>query len=175
VEIVSHQESLDGRSSGRKSKSVGHLSIITEKDEYGTPYYTYDMGCNIAGFVPKIDVCGSEINHKCSVYFTEKDNALSKQWNQDFWMNPPYSKIEQFMDYAWKQHRKYNVNGLILVFAKTGTKWWHKFVESKINDTKEVERHFILGRIRFLDEFGKQTKNSAPYDSAWVIYRKMNL
>lgn len=42
-------------------------------------------------------------------------------------MNPPYSEINLWMKKAWLQHKKYNVNALILVFAKTSTKWWHEF------------------------------------------------
>jgi len=82
------------------------------------------------------------------------------------------------------------VNGLILTYSKTDTKWWHEYIEGK------AEVHNIKGRIKFLDENGKIKKyckncktsfsgidicprcdgelreNCAPYPSCFIIYRK---
>lgn len=55
-----------------------------------------------------------------------------------------YSQITQWIKKAYEQHRKYNVDALILVFSKISTKWWHDYVEDK------GEIHFQKGRIRFL-------------------------
>ena len=79
-------------------------------------------------------------------------------------MNPPYSNVAVFMRKAYYQHLKKNLDGLILCYAKTDTKWWHSFVEGK------AEIHFIKGRIKFYKN-GKITQNSAPYPSVWIIYR----
>ena len=68
------------------------------------------------------------------------------------------------MKKAYYQHLKHGIDGLILVFAKTDTKWWHSFVEDK------AEIHFIRGRIKFFKD-GYETKNSAPYPSCFLIYR----
>lgn len=66
---------------------------------------------------------------------------------------------------------------MVLVYSKTDTKWWHKYVEGK------AEVHNIQGRLQFLDDTGKPkmywnqakqrlTKGYAPYPSCWIIYRK---
>jgi len=93
---------------------------------------------------PMYDVCATTQNAKFEKYFTPEDNGLVQEWTEDFFMNPPYSEINLWMKRAYEQHLKYNVNALILVFAKTSVSWWHEFVEGK------AEKHFQEGRIRFL-------------------------
>ena len=68
------------------------------------------------------------------------------------------------MKKAYYQNIKHGVEGMILIYAKTDTKFWHSFIEGK------AEVHFIKGRIKFLKN-GIKTKNSAPYGSCIVIYR----
>lgn len=148
------------------SKAVQHLQNISIADKYGTPLTLYYEATTRYGIRPILDVCADRINHVTDSYFTEHDNALTKQWNVDFYMNPPYSKIRDFIKYAYEQHKKHNVNGLLLTYAKTDTKWWHDYVESK------AEIYFIKGRIKFFDEHGILTKNSAPYPSCWLVYRR---
>lgn len=175
-------------------RSVKNHDSVEIDDEYGTPKVfgkkgneiTFHELCKKIGMQPKLDVCGSKENHVVDNYITEKMDTLKRDWSMDWFMNPPYSKVRQFMEYAWKQHRKWNTNGLILVYAKTDTDWWHNWVESKVYDTiynpnaprlsngmNEVTRHFIDKRLHFIKD-GKQTKNSAPYPSVWVCYWKDN-
>lgn len=147
-------------------KAVEHLKNITVQDEYGTPFDKLEQICKDCNINPIIDVCTNTSNHKFPVYFTKDQDALKKEWTRDFFMNPPYSKVAEFMQYAYQQHKKHNVNGLILTYSKTDTRWWHEFVEGK------AEVHFIKGRIKFKDENGNDTKYPAPYPSVWIIYRK---
>ena len=72
------------------------------------------------------------------------------------------------MKKAWEEHEKYGIEIMILCYAKTDTKWWHKYVEGR------AEYHFQKGRIKFLDEQGNLTKNSSPYPSVWIIIRGKN-
>jgi len=145
-------------------KSIRHLAIIQVQDEYETPKNLLVDAIHKYKIFPKLDVSATPENSKCPDFFTKEQNALELSWTRDFFMNPPYSKVEKFMKKAYYQHLENNVNALILVYAKTDTKWWHKFVENK------AEIHFIEGRIKFLKN-GFVTKNSAPYGSVWIIYR----
>lgn len=149
-----------------QSKAVQHLQGITVQDEYGTPKPELDKAVIDYKILPVLDVCTNDRNSKFPMYFTKEHDALKQPWSEDFFMNPPYSQVSKFMKYAYEQHMKYNVNGLILTYSKTDTKWWHEFVEDK------AEVHFIKGRIKFMDENGNPTKYSAPYPSVWIIYRK---
>lgn len=140
--------------------------MISIQDEYGTPHNKLTKAMADYEIFPRLDVCSNTINKKFDSYFTIQDDALTKQWDVDFFMNPPYSKIRQFMRYGYEQHRKHNVNGLCLTYSKTDTKWWHQCVEGK------AEVHFIEGRLKFNDEHGMITKHPAPYPSCWIIWRK---
>lgn len=155
-------------------KSVQHMSIININDTWETPELLYKIACDKYGVWPEIDVCATDENHKCEHYFTKESDGLRNPWTLDSYGNFPYSKINVWIKRAWEQHNKHNINILILAFAKTDTKWWHKYVEGK------AEVHFIEGRVRFLldgkipitkNKKGKFVKNVAPYPSCWIIYR----
>ena len=132
------------------SKAVEHMEIIGKNDEYGTPPKEYNKELlKKLKVKPIYDYCASDINHVCKLYYTKKDNALTKDWVLDGFCNFPYSEQYRFMEKAWKEHQKNNIELLILAFAKTDTRWWHRFVEGK------AEVHFIDHRIKFLNGKGK--------------------
>ena len=147
------------------SKSVQHLQSITTQDEYGTPIPLLRKALFDYDILPYLDVAATAENRKFQNFFSKELDALKQDWNVDFFMNPPYSKAYDFMKKAYTEHQKHDVNGLILVYSKTDTKWWHEFVEDK------AEVHFIKGRVKFIDANGVLTKNSSPYPSCWIIYR----
>ena len=149
----------------KQSKSVQHLSSINVRDEWATPKNRFDYVVENYNVTPLLDVCATFLNRKCALFHSKKDSALEKNWVHTWWMNPPYSEISTWMKYAYEQHLKHNVTGVALIYSKTDTRYWHDYVEGK------AEVHFIKGRIKFLDEFGKQSKNSAPYPSCYVIWR----
>lgn len=162
-------------------KSVQHLQNIDVQDEYGTPNVELRKAMMNYDVLPFLDVCTNDANAKFQNYFTKEDDALTKEWNCDFFMNPPYSRVTEFIEYAFKQHRKHNVTALILTYSKTDTKWWHDYVE------QYAEIHFIKGRVQFNDKDGKPVLNknpesksfgkrqSAPYPSCWIIFRRTDL
>lgn len=147
------------------SRAVQHLQSIKIQDEYGTPKELFRQACVDYSIDPKIDIAASKYNHVLNWYITKEQNCFNFHLKHDFFLNPPYSLVSKFIEFAYISHLKFDVNALILVYAKTDTNWWHNYVEGK------AEVHFIKGRIKFLDAFGNPTKNSSPYPSAWVIYR----
>lgn len=151
----------------KKSKAVQHLKSIHIQDEYGTPKELFQQICKKFRVYPRIDICASNTNHVLPNYITKQQDCFNFEINQDFFMNSPYSKISEFMEFAYKQHIKNNVSCLILTYSKTSTKWWHKFVQNKADYIE-----FQKGRICFLDENGNLTKHCAPYDSAWIVFKK---
>lgn len=146
--------------------SVIHLSNIGTQDEWSTPIkwirymmYNYDV-------TPSLDVCCTERNAQFSRFWTKEHDALKQQWDEDFFMNPPYSEIYKWMEYAYDQHLTHNVTGVALIYSKTDTRYWHDFIEGK------AEVHFVKGRIKFLDHNMVESKHPAPYPSCFVIWRK---
>ena len=150
-----------------KSRSAQHLHSINVQDEYGTPKKLFQNICKKYNIYPQIDICASKTNHVLPNYITKEQNCFSHSINQDFFMNPPYSRVSEFMGFAYEQHLLNNVSCIILTYSKTGTRWWHKYVQN-IADYVEFQK----GRISFLDENGNKTKYCAPYDSVWIVFKK---
>tara|TARA_Y100001001_G_C7965491_1_gene294032 strand:+ start:826 stop:1320 length:495 start_codon:yes stop_codon:yes gene_type:complete len=141
-------------------------SIVGTYPDWETPQSLFDEACKKYKVRPTLDVCATRRNKKCATFFSKQ--SLNKQWNKSFFMNPPYGKgvIDKWIKYAYEQHLKHNVTGLALIFAKTETAWWWNYIQDK------AEVYFIKGRVHFqLD--GKTPKNSAPYGSCWVIWRRV--
>jgi len=119
------------------TKAQTHQTIVNENNLWETPRPILHEVMKKYDIQPIIDVCATDSNSKFPCYFTPIIDAFTQDWDFDFFMNPPYSQITQWMQKAYEQHRKHNVNALILVFAKTSVKWWHEYVEEK------AEVHFI--------------------------------
>ncbi len=130
------------------TRAQTHQTVVNEGSNYNdlweTPPLVLADAMKQYDIHPTLDVCATFDNNKCDWYLGEELDSFDKEWDEDFFMNPPYSEINRWMKRAYEQHKKHNVNALILVFAKTSVKWWHKFVEGK------AETHFQKGRIRFL-------------------------
>ncbi len=150
------------------SRSTQHLQVIHRNDEYGTPKQYFGKACIEYKISPQIDICASKVNHVLPNYITKEQNCLKLDIKEDFFMNPPYSEVDEFMKFAYDQHIKNNVNVLILIYAKVDTRWWHQYVEGR------AEVHNIRGRIKFNCKHGYQKDNCAPYPNCWVIFRKHN-
>ena len=146
-------------------RSIQHLKKIKEYDEWETPKLMFEDACKKYNVKPVLDVCATEKNHKCDKYLTIDWDGLGQQWKEDFFMNPPYSWVDRWVKHAYYQHSLYNVTGMALIYSKTDTRWWHEYIQ----DLAEV--YFIKGRIKFQIN-GRPSKNSAPYPSCWVVWRK---
>lgn len=109
-----------------------------------------------------LDPCSTDENHKCSKYFTEKENGLLQDWKGNrVFCNPPYGReIGKWVEKCYREGCKDDTLVCLLIPARTDTKYFHDFI---INRT---EIRFIPGRLKFGDG-----KNSAPFPSMLVIFR----
>ncbi len=134
-----------------------HYSSKT--DLWSTPKDFYDKLNDEFDF--QLDPCCTEENKKCEYFLTKEDNGLKKSWGQyRTFMNPPYGReIGKWMKKAYEE----SFEGCLvvcLVPSRTDTKWWHDYA-------MKGEIRFIKGRLKF-----GNAKNSAPFPSAVVIFRK---
>lgn len=66
-----------------------HFSSKT--NEWSTPQDFFEKLNEEFNF--SLDPCATRENAKCSKYFTETDNGLSKSWdNENVFCNPPYGR-----------------------------------------------------------------------------------
>jgi phage N-6-adenine-methyltransferase len=144
------------------------VMFSSKTDEWATPQDLFDYLDSIFHFT--LDVCADETNHKCNKYYTKKDDGLKQSWDGVFWMNPPYGKeIYSWVEKAYNEAYKYKPYrndskdtksnlGVLLLPARTDTKWFHKFCS-------KGEVIFLKGRLKFGD-----SNNSAPFPSMIVIF-----
>lgn len=79
------------------------------------------------------------------------------------WCNPPYGReIIKWVERC----AKHEGVAVMLVPARTDTKWWHDY----INRNPNAQVRFFRGRLKF-----GSSKNSAPFPSALVIFCNIDL
>ena len=125
----------------------------TYSDHWATPKNLYDLYIN-AGY---LDPC--PLN--CTT-----DNLTVDFGPNKLFINPPYSDINNWVDYAIEHNKRYNKLVVMLVPARTDVKWFHKLIDYGVEVT------FIKGRLKFND--GKTT---APFPSIYItiLERKIQL
>ncbi|MCG2552858.1 phage N-6-adenine-methyltransferase [Staphylococcus epidermidis] len=132
----------------------------SKSNEWATPQNLFDELNDEFNFT--LDPCATDENAKCSKYFTIEDDGLSKDWSNDVvFMNPPYGReIKKWIKKAYEE----SLNGatvVCLIPARTDTTYWHDFIFDKADNIR-----FLRGRLKF-----GNSKNSAPFPSAIVVYR----
>lgn len=139
-------------------------------DEWGTPISLFIGACVEFGITPYLDVCATIANTKCPKFFNKENNGLMQEWNEDFWMNPPFSNAKIWIQKAFEEHRKFNVNGIALLAARTDTQVWHECIFGQSN----CQVIFIQGRVKYLTPYNIPSMNSSPFPSALVIWKKFD-
>lgn len=152
-----------------KIKNIGQIDIFGEHhipkdgdytDVWITPIETFELINNEFNF--DLDAA-TESNNPLNTpkFFTEKDDSLTKKWDGNVWLNPPYSNIDVWVLKAYNEWKR-DMNRFIvmLIPARTDTKYFHDYI------APYAEVRFFKGRLKFSD------KGSAPFPSMLVIFGK---
>lgn len=139
-----------------------------DKDEQATPLWFYRRIQQLMGVVFDVDVCASEENHKAFTYWTKADDCLSKaRWqigdDNYFWMNPPYSMLEEFTAAAFERSRNEGIIIVGLVPDMPSSKWYQRFVHNQCPTVWQPD-----GRISF--ELNGKARNSNPLPSCCPVW-----
>jgi site-specific DNA-methyltransferase (adenine-specific) len=154
--LLEDYQLLDVRSLFEREMGVHYSS---NSDEWATPQNLYDKLHKEFKFT--LDPCANGKNAKCPRYYTKKDDGLSRSWKDEkVWINPPYSSVGAWMAKAAEEAKSNGATSVLLVPARTDTKWWHSHV------MKADEVRLVQGRLKF----GKAT-TGAPFPSAIVVFR----
>ena len=121
-----------------------NINFKSDSIEYSTPNKL---------FIPlrdefnlKLDVCASLLNHKLESFYTKEDDALSKDWIGNCWMNPPFNKeLKKWVIKAYQESKKHSGTKVCLIPVRSNTVWWR-------NVCLESEIRFINGEVNFNDE-----------------------
>ena len=132
----------------------------SKNENWATPQELYDK--LDAEFHFNLDPCADDENHKCDRYFTKEQDGLQQNWGGcRVFCNPPYGRqIVKWVRKAWEETRKENTLVVMLLHARTDTRWFQDYVYHR------TEIRFISGRVRF-----GGAENNAPFPSMVVIFR----
>jgi|TARA_R110000824_G_scaffold160957_1_gene335948 site-specific DNA-methyltransferase (adenine-specific) len=136
------------------------VMFSSKTGEWATPQSFFDkLNWRFGPF--DLDPCASPSNTKCANFFTKTEDGLAKNWEGfKCFVNPPYGRgIDKWIKKAYEESRKPDTMVVILIPARTDTKYWHDYV------MKADEVYFVKGRLKFGD-----SENSAPFPSAVVIF-----
>lgn len=86
--------------------------------------------------------------------------AYSRNGGGRNFVNPPYKDCAKWLKKGFEEWNK-GKTVVFLIPSRTDTKYWHDYC------MKATEIRFIKGRLKFDDH-----KNSAPFPSAIVIFKK---
>lgn len=137
------------------------LMFSSKTDNWATPQDFFDK--YDAKFNFTLDVCADKINAKCKKFYNKADDGLNQEWTGVCWMNPPYGRdIKKWIKKAFESSKN-GATVVCLIPSRTDTSYWHDYCLKG-----EVE--FIRGRLKF-----GNSKNSAPFPSAIVIFRPGNV
>ena len=146
------------------NKSTQLTMFSSKTGEWATPQEFFNkLDWRFGPF--DLDPCADPVNTKCMNFYTEAEDGLSKSWQgHASFVNPPYGRgIERWIAKAYKESREENTKVVMLIPARTDTKYWHNYV------MKADEVYFVKGRLKFGD-----SENSAPFPSAVVVFEGSN-
>lgn len=133
---------------------------MSQSDQWATPQDFFDK--LDAEFHFTLDPCADGGNHKCDRYYTREQDGLTQDWGGEIvFCNPPYGReIPKWVKKAYEESRKDNTVVVMLIPARTDTRWFHDYIYN------QAEIRFIKGRLRF-----GESNDNAPFPSMVVVYR----
>jgi len=172
VDEKSEKEEIVLRKDALRIITNPHVTYSSGENEWYTPKKYVDAARAVMGDID-IDPASSEIANKivkAKIYYTIKNDGLTKSWAGRVWMNPPYSQplIVKFSKAFVKKRNDGEITeGCVLVNNATDTQWLQIMLEicDKIC--------FIKRRIRFIDIDGKAT--GAPLQGQLILYFGKNI
>ncbi|MFN0218849.1 MAG: DNA N-6-adenine-methyltransferase [Hyphomicrobium sp.] len=147
------------RASPSKDKGIHEALFTSRSEEWPTPQTFFDRLHDEFNFT--LDPCATSENAKCPRFFTKDQDGLAQDWGPErVFCNPPYGKqISKWAQKAWLSSKR-GALVVLLVHARTDTKWFHDFVYGK------AELRFVRGRLKFGDGI-----QSAPFPTLVAVYR----
>jgi len=134
------------------------VGYTTGSDEHDTPAEFFaPIADAVGGF--DFDPCASESSDLADEN-NRLEGGLSTEWFGKVFLNPPYSEVGEWMEYARYSHKHNHTDLTVaLVFARTGTQWFHNHA------TTADMLCFVEGRLSFGDQ-----DNSAPAPSMVAVW-----
>ena len=155
---------------------VSKSLFSSKSSEWETPQSLYDELNKEFDFI--LDPCATHDNKKCELYFTEKDDGLSKCWFEKIlpacqyygeekavFANPPYGRgvTERWVIKAWLESKQHGITVVMLLPSRTD-QWWFREICLRYGEVR-----FLPERVKFVG-----AKSGAPFPSIVVVFRVNN-
>jgi phage N-6-adenine-methyltransferase len=136
------------------------LMFSRKEDTWETPQDFYDR--LDAEFNFTLDPSCAIETAKCKKFYTMAEDGLKQSWEgETVYCNPPYGRvIADWVKKAYEESRKPNTTVVMLLPARTDTKWFHGYIYGK------AEVRFIKGRLKF-----GGSQYNAPFPNMVVVFR----
>lgn len=138
----------------------------TGKEEWLTPPSLIKA---LGGF--DLDPCAPKLSKRpwttAKEHYDIWDNGLLCPWHGRVWLNPPYGNETHKWLGRLEQHTKGGGSGIALIFARTETEMFKRYIWESKEASCIV---FLYGRLRFYNADGTQAANSAGAPSCLVGY-----
>lgn len=101
--------------------------LVHERPGGPTEWYTPPLVFEALGIRFDLDPCspGTRVVPwiPARIHYTQTEDGLTQPWHGRVWLNPPYGRgIDRWLQRFCK-HR----NGIALIFARTDTRWFHRY------------------------------------------------
>lgn len=130
-------------------------------DEWYTPAVYLELARSVLGSID-LDPASSPTAQRAvqaTRYHTRADDGLAQRWQQNVWLNPPYSRPGPWVHKLLAEYRAGHVTAaILLVYNATDTSWFTPLWEFPIC--------FVRGRI----QFGNRPGRSNPRGSCFVYF-----
>ena len=134
-----------------------NVHFSSKTNEWSTPQDFFNVLNKEFNFT--LDPCATFENKKCQKFYTEEDNGLAQDWdNEIVFVNPPYGR--EIGEWVKKASKAKGGTVVMLIPARTDTRYFHEYIYNK------SEIRFLKGRLKFGD-----SKNSAPFPSMVIVFR----
>lgn len=138
---------------------INSSMYTSNTDEWATPQELFDQLNN--EFCFDLDPCSTDENCKCEKHYTKDEDGLIQDWSgRRVFCNPPFSDMRKWVEKCYREGCKDNTLVVMLMPARTDTKYFHDFVLNR------SEIRFCEKRLRF-----GNSNNVAPFPVLIVIFR----
>jgi len=92
----------------------------SRSDEWWTDRKLFRELCKEYNFYPTLDVSATKANRVCKMFFSKKDNALTRHWikgkkKRKCFCNPPNKLIRFFIKQAYKEFKELKIQTMMIV------------------------------------------------------------